>query len=183
MTKAEIRREMRTRLASIGATREEKSRAIVHFLRGLPKFALSRRIALFSPLPTEPDIEGLWEKTLHHFCYPRITNGVMEFVDVPRLEMLTRSDWHAQIRELTTADARVIPPAEIEIILTPGLAFTRRGHRLGRGGGYYDRYLALLPATTFKIGICFATQVVNSLPIDGHDQHVDAVVTEDGILH
>ncbi len=173
---------MRTRLATIGASRAEKSQAIVAALRAHPKFAISRRIAIFSPIATEPDVESLWERTLHHFCYPRIVEGALEFVDVPRLDALQRSHWHAEIRELHDPDARVIAPADVEIILTPGLAFTKRGDRLGRGGGYYDRYLASMPATTLKFGVCFHQQIVDLLPMDAHDQRVDAVVTENGML-
>ena len=183
MTKAELRREMRTRLATLGETRAKKSQAIVATVARHPKFAGSRRIALFSPLPSEPDIEGLWEGTPHQFCYPRVARGGMEFVDVPSRDHLTVAQWHGQIREDNSPEARIIPPAEIEIIVIPGLAFTSYGERLGRGGGYYDRYLALLPAATFKIGVCFGVQIVETLPMEPHDQRVDAVATEEGIVH
>jgi len=101
---------------------------------------------------------------------------------VTRPADLTTSPWHPQIREPVDPGARVVPPAEIEVILVPGLAFTREGQRLGRGGGNYDRYLALLPASTLKMGVCFALQIVETLPAEPHDQPVDAVATEDGIL-
>jgi 5-formyltetrahydrofolate cyclo-ligase len=64
----------------------------------------------------------------------------------------------------------------------PGLAFTRKGLRLGRGGGYYDRYLAALPPTTLKIGVCFALQLVDAMPTEPHDQRMNAVVTEEGLV-
>jgi len=173
---------MRTRLAAMpGESRAEKSRAIAEAITRHPQFTISQRIALFSPMPSEPDVELLWTYGTHHFCYPRITQNTMEFVDVPTLEALTRADWHAQIRELSSADAHVVPPAEIDFILVPGLAFNPRGQRLGRGGGYYDRYLALLPSTTCKIGVCFASQIVEAMPTDAHDQRVDAVATENGL--
>jgi len=182
VTKAEIRREMRTRLATLGETRAEKSQAIVATIARHPKFAGKGRVALFSPLPSEPDIEGLWESAPRHFCYPRIVGGNMEFVDVPSRDDLTVSEWHGQIRERTSPEARIIPPAEIEVIVIPGLAFTSDGERLGRGGGYYDRYLASLPPATFKIGVCFGVQIVEMLPTEPHDQRVDVVATEEGFV-
>ncbi len=182
MTKAELRREMRTRLAAPDPARAEKSRAIVAALAPSLAGVGQRWIALFSPLAGEPDVELLWATEPARFCYPSVAQGKMEFVEVEKLADLTTAPWHAHIREHRLAgEASIVPPAEIGAILVPGLAFTKRGHRLGRGGGYYDRYLAALPATTRKIGVCFAMQLVETLPIEAHDQHMNAVVTEDGL--
>ena len=182
MTKADIRREMRTRLAGLGAERMEMSQAIVAAIGAHPGVVGRRRIAIFSPLPSEPDVEGLWELAPGPFCYPRVVRGEMEFIDVASMADLATSAWHPNIREHGDPAARGVPPAEIDVILVPGLAFTRRGQRLGRGGAYYDRYLASMPAKTLKIGVCFDCQIVATLPTEPHDQTVDAVVTETGLL-
>ncbi|MEI9894979.1 MAG: 5-formyltetrahydrofolate cyclo-ligase [Chthoniobacter sp.] len=181
MTKAEIRREMRTRLAALGPARAEKSRALVAAVAPFLAAGGHRWIALFSPLPSEPDVEMLWETASGRFCYPRVARGEMEFVEVEKLADLAASPWHPHIREHRLAEAPIVSPAEIGAILVPGLAFTRQGERLGRGGGFYDRYLALLPGTTRKIGVCFALQLVEALPTEPHDQPMDAIVTEDGL--
>lgn len=63
------------------------------------------------------------------------------------------------------------PPSrygEIELVVVPGMAFDRRGHRLGRGKGYYDRLLPLLPAAR-AVGLCFPFQVVASVPAEAYD--------------
>ncbi len=182
MTKAEIRREMRTRLATIGEARGKKSRAIAAAISLHPRVAAHPRIALFSPMPDEPDVEELWQGKPGPFCYPRIAHGTIEFVDVEKIDDLATSAWHPHIRESSLTNAPIVPPGEIGIILVPGLAFTKHGDRLGRGGGFYDRYLASLPSTTFKLGVCFAVQIVQTLPIEPHDQQMDAVVTEDGLF-
>jgi len=62
-----------------------------------------------------------------------------------------------------------------DLVLVPGLAFTIEGARLGRGGGHYDRFLRTCPATT--IGVCFAEQLVDELPLETHDICVSAVIT------
>jgi len=182
VTKAELRRDMRTRLAALGPARAGKSQAIATSIAAHPAVLRRRRIALFSPLPSEPDIEELWKTSPGQFCYPRIVRGELEFVEVARLADLTISPWHPQIREPVDPAARIVLPAEIEVILVPGLAFTRRGQRLGRGGGNYDRYLATLRSSTLKLGVCFAMQIVEMLPTEPHDQRVDAVATEEGIF-
>ncbi len=66
---------------------------------------------------------------------------------------------------------------EIAAILVPGAAFTRRGDRLGRGAGFYDRFLAAHPHA-LRIGIAFEEQVAPSLPVDEWDKSVDIVLTD-----
>ena len=72
--------------------------------------------------------------------------------------------------------AEVIP----DLIITPLLAFDRFGARIGQGGGHYDRTLALLRARApvFVLGLAYAGQQVARLPIEAHDQRLDAILTE-----
>jgi 5-formyltetrahydrofolate cyclo-ligase len=66
--------------------------------------------------------------------------------------------------------------AEADLVVVPGLAFTRCGKRLGRGGGFYDRALADLPKTVKRLGICFEFQVVEDLPTEPHDAPLDGLL-------
>lgn len=182
MTKVELRREMRARLKTLGVSRVEKSRAIVTAIAVQPAFVRAQTVALFDPLPDEPDLETLWEQGPRTFCYPRVRGAEMEMVHVPRLADLAPAAWHARIRESASATARVVAPAEIDLILVPGLTFTRAGQRLGRGGGFYDRLLARLSAHTFKIGVCFDAQIHDDLPDEIHDQRMNAVITETAVF-
>jgi 5-formyltetrahydrofolate cyclo-ligase len=68
----------------------------------------------------------------------------------------------------------------MSLVLVPGLGFAAGGTRLGRGGGYYDRWLAHLPSSTPTIGIAFSLQICPSLPTLNHDQKVDFLLTESG---
>ena len=63
----------------------------------------------------------------------------------------------------------------IDVAVVPGMAFDREGHRLGRGKGYYDRFLTRL-SHTYKIGICFPFQLVDLVPADAHDILMDEVI-------
>jgi len=78
------------------------------------------------------------------------------------------------------ADAPEVLP---DIVLVPLLAFDRKGHRLGYGGGFYDRGLHFLKSQKpFKAwGIAYAAQEVHPLPVEPHDQRLDAVLTENGM--
>ena len=75
------------------------------------------------------------------------------------------------------------PWVEPDVLIVPLLAFDARGYRLGYGGGFYDRTLAGLRARhgVLAVGFAFAAQEVDVVPVDGFDQRLDAVVTEQGV--
>ena len=73
------------------------------------------------------------------------------------------------------ADLEQIDPATLDLVLVPGVAFSRRGIRLGFGGGYYDRFLRTTPA--HRIGILYDCCLTATLPHHDHDQWMDWLVT------
>jgi 5-formyltetrahydrofolate cyclo-ligase len=73
-----------------------------------------------------------------------------------------------------------VDPSWPDVVLVPGLAFTRAGARLGQGGGWYDRFLPLTRPQCTMIGVGFREQLVESVPIEPHDVHLHAVVTDAG---
>lgn len=110
----------------------------------------SKPVAIFKSLPNEVDTSGL----------------VKNFKSV----LLPGPDPEAYARQILDAG--------IKLVLVPGLAFDREGHRLGRGGGYYDICIAALkkaPAPPKIIGLCLEQQVITKIPIENHDQKVDAL--------
>ena len=74
------------------------------------------------------------------------------------------------------------PVENIDLIVTPGLAFDRRGNRLGRGGGYYDRFLALPGMRAVTCALAFAEQIIDEVPTGPHDRPMDLVVTDAEVL-
>lgn len=68
----------------------------------------------------------------------------------------------------------------IDAAIIPGVSFDRHGNRLGRGKGYYDRFLKKL--NTFKIGVCFGFQLSDEIPHDEYDVVMDEVWTEEGYV-
>lgn len=68
-----------------------------------------------------------------------------------------------------------------QLILIPGLAFDKRGNRLGFGKGYYDRFLS--EASGIKVGLCYAFQLADKIPSEPHDIKMDMIITENGITN
>lgn len=76
---------------------------------------------------------------------------------------------------------RLVEPADVDVLLIPGLRFTPEGHRLGNGGGYFDRLLAR-SARALRVGLAYEAQVVDELPFEAHDERLDVVVTEKRVV-
>lgn len=78
------------------------------------------------------------------------------------------------------ADCPEIAPEELDLVLVPGTAFDVRGGRIGQGGGYYDRFLPRTRA--YRIGVCHDFALLERLPLQAHDQNMDAVVRPSGLI-
>ncbi len=76
-----------------------------------------------------------------------------------------------------------IHPMQIDVVIVPLLGFDDRGHRLGYGAGYYDRFLSLTRPACMKVGLCFESgHLAHALPDEPHDVPLDFVVTEQSII-
>jgi len=188
--KEEVRRAMRLQLRKISdAFRAEASLVICGLAAQLPAFRDGRCPALFVPLDTEPDIHPLIEEAWaqgKRVAFPFMSRDG----ETPHLQWLVAEGWNALVvagpfgvREPEPALCPPLPPLELDCIFVPGLAFDPRGHRLGRGGAYYDAALAQLDVGTPRIGLMFSCQQVDEVPRDAHDQTLTSVVTESGVAY
>jgi 5-formyltetrahydrofolate cyclo-ligase len=76
----------------------------------------------------------------------------------------------------------VSAPRKPALMLVPGLAFSRDGKRLGRGKGYYDRYLSrFLEADVVCVGVCFECQLLETVPVEAHDKRVEWMLTQNSM--
>ena len=171
-TKDELRLEMKQRVRALDAGfRASASTEICRAIAENAAWDAARLVAAFLPLPGEPQLGPLFaSKTV---CIPRVRGESCDLVLLPREGS---HDWRLARPEFDALPT--IDFALVDLILVPGLAFTKAGARLGRGGGYYDRLLEKCPARTRRIGVCFAAQIVSALPIEPHDQCVERVITE-----
>ena len=80
--------------------------------------------------------------------------------------------------DLRSKETKIFSPHELDLVLVPGLAFDRNGNRLGRGRGYYDRFLKTLPRRVVRIGLAFECQLVERVPVSPNDEKVDLILTE-----
>jgi 5-formyltetrahydrofolate cyclo-ligase family len=88
---------------------------------------------------------------------------------------------NGKIRSPDVTRAIPLEPKDVDLVLVPGVAFTKTMGRLGQGGGYYDRVLSRLAPNGLRIGIAFEAQMTDGLPLASHDVAMDAVLTEVGV--
>jgi 5-formyltetrahydrofolate cyclo-ligase len=135
-------------------------------------------VAGFLPLPGEIDLRPLLLRLAEAGC--RIALPVTP----PPGHALTFRHWRPGaplLREAFGTFAPLGPPLSPDLLLVPLLAFDRRGHRLGYGGGYYDRTLAALPHA-LAIGCGFACQELDEVPAGPYDARLAMVATEHGLI-
>jgi 5-formyltetrahydrofolate cyclo-ligase len=188
-SKNQLRPILRQRWREMTPTaRAAASAAITARLRGVPQFAAARVVFAYVSMPAELDTHALIQSLLAAgvtVLTPALDHGVMQarvlrrWIDLtpdalgiltpPPPEAPGEVPWHD-----TTAPA-------IDAALIPGLAFTARGERLGRGGGHYDRWLATHPVKC-SIALTPDEMLVDCLPVEPHDRRVDLIVTPTRVL-
>ena len=165
----------------------EKSRLISEKLFSLQAYRNAETIMYFISFGTEVDTRPMVEET--------IRQGKVALAPKPRPEerkMIPSRilDWDNDfipgaynIPEPKEEALRPYNPDQIDLLIVPGVAFDLKGNRLGYGGGYYDRFFALLKPGTPLVALVFELQVVPEVPVEEWDRRVDVIVTEKRIIN
>ena len=184
MTAAEEKRLLRERVRrqerALSADYLERSgRAIVAAVRTMDAYRKAECLCCFVGTGPEIDTRPLLRDALSagkRLCVPRCTGrGVMEMRLVSSPDGL--SPGPLGIPE-PSADSPVVPPAEIDLSVIPCLACDRFGNRLGRGGGYYDRFLNAYRGAS--VLLCREALLLDSVPMEAHDVPLPLTLSERG---
>ena len=156
-----------------------QSERIVEGIRSLDAFLHSENPVLFCPFDREPDITPLFSfllSTKGFLILPKVKDDHIELYRVNTTEDLKPQSFCI----LEPSEGERVSPEEVDFILVPGVAFDRRGYRLGFGKGYYDRLLVNIKG--LKVGVCYSFQVLEEIPTDPWDVPVDMIVTEKFVI-
>ena len=121
-------------------------------------------------LNTQPIIAQAWTDD-KQVVVPKIVAKQMQFVAITPQTGFVAGALNIQEPEVGTP----YPPADIDLVIVPGLAYTKQGGRLGFGAGYYDRFLSTYSGHT--VALALTPQLLESLPLEPHDQIIDQVMT------
>lgn len=136
----------------------------------------------FMPTSHEPDLQEIFKNNKNNkgvmWAFPCVDGDAMEYFIPQSSGNFIKSK--LGILEPDKTMSKPVASEELAGILVPGIAFDENGHRMGRGRGYYDRYLSKFNGK--KIGVCFEIQVLPEIPRDPHDVRMDVVITDERIL-
>lgn len=185
-SKADLRKRVREQLNALSPQkRDTASRQICTRLRGEKIWQAAGAILCFAPLAGEPDIWPLVEECIavgKTVGLPRFATGLSSYV-ASRVSDLKRD---IQIGKFGIREPVVTCPelelSGFDLILVPGVAFDRSGRRLGRGQGYYDRWLKDAQGARL-CGVAFEEQCLGEIPAAEHDVTMHLVTTPTEILH
>lgn len=181
--KEQLRTEMLAARDGIDPVRRlELAGAILERLYELPDFRGSGSVGLYWASGSEVLVselgQRLSEQEQRRIFLPFVLNGELELTEWrPQDPVVT-----AEYGGMHPRYHRVVKLDEVDFLVVPGIAFDRRGRRLGSGTGHYDRLLARLDPLTVRVGVCFGSQVVDEVPSATVDQGVNYLVTEDAVI-
>jgi 5-formyltetrahydrofolate cyclo-ligase len=182
-SKQEIRTKLLEKLLSL-TSKELKRRSldVAKRLSSLPIYKKAKVIMVYCPLKGEVDILEMVRRDLglKRFCFPVVDlkKKHLEVFEIKSLEEDFVPGPYC-LREPDIKKSKKVDIKEIEMVVVPALAFDRHKNRLGRGKGYYDRFLKNLNPLCQKIGIAFEFQILDALPIHpSMDEKVDLIVSE-----
>jgi 5-formyltetrahydrofolate cyclo-ligase len=179
--KKQIRQQLRARIACISPTElHERSIQACSRLAKTPEYAHSEIIMVFLSLPTEVDTTPLvlqaW-RDRKRILAPKVSWEQRRMLPI-QIDSLSDdlSESILGIRE--PADGVPIPLANIDMVIVPGIGFDLHGNRLGRGRGFYDRFLAHRDWAGIACGLALEDQVLETVPVSEHDMKIQMLVTD-----
>ena len=158
----------------------EKSNRIKSNLFNLESYKKSKTAMFFVSFNREVNTHDMIKDSLTNktVIIPKVVNKEIEPSVIIDLDNLIPS---GKFGILEPIEIMKIAYKNIDLVLVPGIAFDKEGHRIGYGFGYYDKFLKKVPKAV-KIGLCFDFQVVDKVPREWHDVPVDLVVTDKEVL-
>lgn len=174
MDKREIRekiKQMRRMLTE--AEKESAAEEVFSTLEKTGAFLMANHILMYHSLPDELSTHAFLKKwgNRKHFYLPRVNGVNLDILpyDESRLEL---GAFHIE----EPSGDNTVDESEIELIIVPAVAYDRKGNRLGRGKGFYDRLLSTTQAV--KIGVGYEFQLIDEIPVEPHDVPMDMVITQ-----
>ncbi|MBI1374306.1 MAG: 5-formyltetrahydrofolate cyclo-ligase [Phycisphaera sp.] len=179
--KKNLRAQLRAKLMELEpAELHAKSVAAAERLAATPEFQRAESVMIFLPLKYEIDARPIalraWQRM------KTVTVPLVSYEQKHMIPVVLRSlDEPMNVDRYgvsTPGTGKPIPPQDIDMVIVPGLGFDVEGRRIGRGGGFYDRFLAHPSFTGITCGLALDEQIVDEVPTACHDVSLDLLVTD-----
>ena len=184
MDKKQARAEIKRRLRALTAEeRARKSRAICERVMQLPEFRSAKAVMLFASMPDEVDTCPLFEKSFadgKRVAAPKCATEDRRILPILVRDMADLVPGAYGILEPVGGETLAVE--QIDFVLVPGSGFDHAGNRLGKGAGYYDKFMSQPGFRATRCAVTFAAQILDDVPHDDRDIPVHILVTEDEVL-
>ncbi len=185
MTKSEYRRFMKSVLQAIpSAQRAVKSQAACEQMIHTAEFQSARNVMLYLPMPGELDVGLLANAVLQ--SSKQLLLPLVDWNQRQMTPMAVQSFEGCDDPQLTgirqPLGGEPFDIGRIDLVVTPGLAFGFAGERLGRGKGFYDRFLSLRDLSALRTALAFHEQCRPEIPMEPHDVSLQMIVTDQEVL-
>ncbi len=178
VAKQDLRQRMLEKLQSLpGEEKDQASKDLFDRLNKHPAFQHARVLMLYAALPTEISLTECFKlawKAGKIIVLPRAEGQVLKPCRISNMETDLIAGPHRALEP--RSGCKVIETDRLDLVVVPGLAYDRLGARLGRGKGFYDRFIRSLPETCHTLGVCFKIQLLRSIPTGPNDTCVKEVI-------
>ncbi len=161
--------------------RKSAAQSLSNHVLGLIPVAKANNIALFASTDLEISTHVLFEtlkSTGKNVYFPKVQNDQLIFYEVQSMQSMKPGRF-----SILEPDSKFsIELFKLDVLLIPALAVDEGGHRLGRGGGYYDKTIAMLHDNQRTVALVYEAQIIENVPVSHHDQKVDCIVSEKRVI-
>lgn len=184
--KNSLRRQILERRKSLTLPEvQEKSRSAAKLLTAHPAYIHAKTILIYLPTRNETETRDIISTAWQEHKTVTIPVSLTKNKNL----LLSRLDSFAHLKAgayaILEPDENYLLPVEpglIDLAILPGVAFDRRGFRLGYGAGYFDRFLPSLRPDCVRVALCYDFQVLETLPAEEHDLPVNLIITENRVI-
>lgn len=162
----------------------EKSQAIFQRLCSLSQYKRAKTVMAYMSYRNEVSTPGFLAKVIEdgkRVVLPKVSGMALKIYEIHDIEKDIVPGFKGIPEPLGEPENRV-DPAEIDLAVIPGVVFDLQKHRIGYGGGFYDRFIPSLRQDCLKAGVAFQMQLVSGIQAESFDVPVDIVITENMII-
>ncbi|ERI90113.1 5-formyltetrahydrofolate cyclo-ligase [Clostridiales bacterium oral taxon 876 str. F0540] len=181
MNKVEIRKSIKSLRDSMNKNEKKlKDDEIFNKVITSRSYINAKTIFIYVSMGSEADTHRIINKALEDnklICVPKVINRKegMKAIKIKSLSELVPGNFG--VLEPVSFESQ-INPAEIDLLIMPGLAFDKFGGRLGYGAGYYDRFLQFVKKEARKLALAYSFQILDKVPMEDYDVFIDEIITE-----
>ncbi|MCF0179500.1 MAG: 5-formyltetrahydrofolate cyclo-ligase [Bacteroidales bacterium] len=181
MSKQEIRKEIRRKINEMTeAQKVSQSLCVCEKILATQDWKDAKDVLLYYALPDEVNLSLLFDSALIQkktIWLPVVDGDILKIRKYVEGKVSQSEQFHIFEPTIETEELTQDNYSRIDLAIVPGRAFSLNGNRMGRGKGYYDKFLALSSCATF--GVAFSCQILDTVPMEEWDKKMDKVIISD----